>query len=99
MPSYLPLRQQVADGALLSAAFAAEHWQCFSVAISIVSTSRSSQEEEDDDDQQSSHDDEDAPDATETDHISPDGEVKPYHHGDEQKDENTRRFALGPSRR
>jgi hypothetical protein len=66
--------------------------------ISIIGTSRSFQEEEGDDEQQSRQDDEDAPDSTETDHISADGEVKPYHHGDEQEDENTRSFALGPSR-
>jgi hypothetical protein len=78
------LRQQLADGAFLPVPLADEHWQRFSVDISIVGTSRSSQEEEGDDDQQSRQDDEDAPDATGTDHISADGEVKPHYYGDEQ---------------
>jgi hypothetical protein len=66
--------------------------------IAIVGTSQSFQEEEGDDDQQGRQDDEDAPDSTQTDHISADREVKPHHHGDEQEDENTRSCVLGPSR-
>jgi hypothetical protein len=63
-----------------------------------VGASQSSREEEGNDQQQHRQENEDAPDATETDRISADGEVKPHHQGDEQEDENPHSDALGPSR-
>jgi hypothetical protein len=99
IPIPVNLDEQVADRPCLPLPFAAERRQRFGTDMSSMIMSRLFREEEGDDEHQNRQDDEDAPGATEADHLSADGEVKPHHQDGEQEDENTRRSALGPSRR
>jgi len=89
--------EQAAERPWLPLPCAAERQQSFRMDMVSMITSRSFHEEEGDDEHENSQDDENAPDATEADYISADGEIKPHHQGDEQQDENLGRCALGPS--